>query len=93
LDFKEWAKEVKRHAKDIILFEGTATQKMLPLLRKQHVRPGETVRTMKEALHHAQLAARKGDIVLLSPGCASFGLFKNEFDRGDQFRALVRRFK
>ena len=30
-------------------------------------------------------------IVLLSPGCASFGMFLNEFDRGDRFRALVRR--
>lgn len=29
------------------------------------------------------------DIVLLSPGCASFGLFDNEFDRGNQFRKIV----
>jgi UDP-N-acetylmuramoylalanine--D-glutamate ligase len=28
--------------------------------------------------------------VLLSPGFTSFGMFLNEFDRGDQFRALVR---
>ena len=30
------------------------------------------------------------DVVLLSPGCASFGLFDNEFDRGNQFREVVK---
>jgi len=33
------------------------------------------------------------DIVLLSPGCASFGLFDNEFDRGNQFRDIVKELK
>jgi UDP-N-acetylmuramoylalanine-D-glutamate ligase len=33
--------------------------------------------------------AEPGDVVLLSPGCASFGLFKNEFHRGERFRAVV----
>jgi UDP-N-acetylmuramoylalanine-D-glutamate ligase len=34
-------------------------------------------------------AAAPGDTVLLSPGCASFGMFRNEFDRGEQFRSIV----
>ena len=33
--------------------------------------------------------ARTGDIVLFSPAFASFGMFKNEFDRGEQFMAWV----
>jgi len=33
------------------------------------------------------------DVVLLSPGCASFGLFDNEFDRGNQFREIVKSLK
>ena len=37
----------------------------------------------------ARELATTGDVVLLSPGCASFGMFKNEFERGDQFRELV----
>jgi UDP-N-acetylmuramoylalanine--D-glutamate ligase len=44
---------------------------------------------MSTAVAAARAAARPGSVVLLSPGCASFGLFRDEFDRGDQFRAAV----
>jgi UDP-N-acetylmuramoylalanine--D-glutamate ligase len=35
------------------------------------------------------MGAKRGDVVLLSPGAASFGLFANEFDRGNQFKHVV----
>ena len=47
--------------------------------------------SMKEAVDAAYQLAQKGDTVLLSPCCASFDLFKNYEDRGDQFRESVRR--
>ncbi len=46
-------------------------------------------RSAEEAVKVAQTLARPGDAVLLSPACASFDLFKNYEDRGDQFRAAV----
>ncbi len=47
--------------------------------------------SMQEAVDKAYRLAEKGDTVLLSPCCASFDLFKNYEDRGDQFKECVRR--
>ena len=43
-----------------------------------------------EAVHAAYHFADKGDVVLLSPACASFDLFKNYEDRGLQFKKAVK---
>ena len=44
----------------------------------------------EEAVRKAAEFAESGDVVLLSPCCASFDLFKNYEDRGEQFKAAVR---
>jgi UDP-N-acetylmuramoylalanine--D-glutamate ligase len=44
----------------------------------------------KDAVQSAFHFATKGDVVLLSPACASFDLFKNYEDRGKQFKDAVR---
>lgn len=50
----------------------------------------EDARSMEEAVSAAYRLSEKGDTVLLSPCCASFDLFKNYEDRGEQFKACVR---
>lgn len=49
-----------------------------------------TAASMAEALDLARSVADPGDSILLSPGFASFDLFKNEFDRGRQFNDIVK---
>jgi UDP-N-acetylmuramoylalanine--D-glutamate ligase len=64
--------------------------------RKIHEAFGKTVSTIvntstaAEAVHAAFHFSAKGDVVLLSPACASFDLFKNYEDRGIQFKKAVK---
>jgi UDP-N-acetylmuramoylalanine--D-glutamate ligase len=91
LEFPEWAKVVRRHVKNVVLIDGTATPKIIMALNDEGVRTSDPVRSIGEVLTQAQAHAQKGDVILLSPGCASFGVFINEFDRGDQFRNAVKK--
>jgi UDP-N-acetylmuramoylalanine--D-glutamate ligase len=50
----------------------------------------EACADLATAVARAEKKARPGDVVLLSPACASYDQFRNFEDRGDQFKALVR---
>lgn len=76
--------------KRLVLLKGTGTNKLLPKLREKGIAWTGPFGSLKEALDDAATVAAPGDIVLLSPGCTSFGMFLNEFDRGRQYKALVK---
>jgi len=89
LDFVSLAQELKGMNADLAVLPGNAHDKLTKALNTKKIAYTD-VSTLAEAFKLIVLRATKGDAIVLSPGCASFGLFKNEFNRGDQFRALVK---
>ena len=85
-DFAPLAEPVKKHCKLLILM-GEAKEKMNRALG-EHI---ETylVGTFEEAVLLGFQKSRNNDIVLLSPGCASFDMFKNYEERGYYFKKMV----
>ncbi len=51
-----------------------------------------TASNMIEAIRKARMYSLRNEVVLLAPACASFDLFKNYIDRGDQFRSEVKKY-
>lgn len=92
LEYDEYTKVVKKYVKNLILFKGGASEKIIFSLNKiDKIKfPINLVDNMKKAISIAKDNAKAGDIILLSPGSASFGIFKNEYDRGEQFNKLVK---
>jgi len=92
LNFKDLASAIKKYTKAVVLLDGTATPKLRQkLLVTRYSLPVTLADNMCEAVKTARKFAVRGDVVLLSPAAASFGMFKNEFDRGDQFLREVKK--
>lgn len=75
-----------------ILLIGEIRQKLAEQFASIGVNTKVTVldaKTMDEIVHYATSVAEAGDVILLSPGTASFDMFKDFYDRGDQFRNIV----
>jgi UDP-N-acetylmuramoylalanine--D-glutamate ligase len=73
-----------RACKKVILLAGTGTDKLVPLIPE-----AEIVADMQSAVAKAHAFAEKGDTILFSPAFASFGMFKNEYERNDEFVRAV----
>ena len=95
LDYKNLAKEIQKFVKVLILFNGSASEKIMKELKIVNckLKIENNVSSMKEAVKIASKFSSKNDIILLSPGAASFNMFKNEFDRGGQFNKFVKQLK
>ena len=78
-----------RSVKGVLLLAGTATPRLAAALEAANVHPIGPFDSLEAAVGRAYELAQPGDVVLLSPGCASFGMFVNEFDRGERFRQTV----
>lgn len=88
LNFEGLRPEMQERVKGLVLL-GTDNSKLVKTFSDCVPQIAET-RSMKEAVSAAFNMAEKGDVVLLSPGCASFDLFENYEDRGNQFMHEVK---
>ena len=73
-----------------LVFLGADNTKLKDFFGPMNIRTFDT-HSMKECIEACTSVAQPGDTVLLSPCCASFDLFKNMEDRGEQFKELVRK--
>lgn len=89
LDTRSLIKIIPKYAKKIVLLPGTGTDKLPTKFKTSCIQTN----SLKEAVSQAFSNARRGDTILFSPAFTSFGLFKNEFDRGAQFNKLVQKLK
>ncbi len=92
-DFRKLAREIKKRVRFLVLLDGLATPRLKKEMVKLKFPAGnmETVYDIKDAVGLAKSKAQKGDIILLSTACASFGMFKNYKERGILFKKEVLR--
>jgi len=95
LPLGDWPHLIVQCCRDVVLLKGTGTDELLPALQEEADKLGVpnplrgVFDNFPAALDCAVSLSRPGDILLFSPGFTSFGMFLNEFDRGDKFVAYV----
>ena len=80
-----------RKLRAIILLAGTGSDKLRRLLAEAGVSFHGPFDNLDKAVICAVSSAQSGDNIALSPGCASFGMFLNEFDRGKKWKESVKK--
>ena len=86
------AREIKKNVKYCLLFKGQGSNELITALSKlkyKQTKIKTNFSSMNAIIKEAVSIAKKGDIILLSPGFASFSNFVNEFDRGERFKKEV----
>jgi len=89
-DFSVLAEGIREHAKELIVM-GEAAESIRSALGR--LLPTKSAASMEDAVKAAQQDADPQDVVLLSPGCASFDWYSNYAQRGDDFRRAVDKIK
>ena len=87
--FDEWADKFEGKIKCLVLL-GQTSEKIADTVRAKGFENIIFTKSLEEAVEQSVKNAEPGDTVLLSPACASWGMFKNYEERGDKFKELVK---
>lgn len=90
-DYEDWIRAFDGKVKKLVLLGQTA-EKIASTAHKLGFEDTILVDTFEEAVKTCARYAKPGDAVLLSPACASWGMFKNYEERGDKFKEFVQHF-
>lgn len=88
--YEEWIQAFDGKVKKLVLL-GATREKIDETARRLGFTDTILVDTLEEAVEACVKHAKSGDAVLLSPACASWGMFQNYEERGDKFKELVNR--
>lgn len=88
LDMSKLVEEIPKLCKAVFLLPGTGTEKLRITNHESKIMIKHQD-TLKKCVEESIKIAKKGDVILFSPAFASFGMFKNEYDRGEQFMKIV----
>jgi len=90
-DFTRLGKTISeaKNIKAVILI-GSMAERIDRAILNRHLRILRNLSNMSEIVKSANSLAGSGDVVVMSPACASFDMFKSYKDRGDQFKACVK---
>ncbi|BBF43009.1 UDP-N-acetylmuramoylalanine--D-glutamate ligase [Lachnospiraceae bacterium KM106-2] len=90
--YEEWIASFGDKVRYLVLL-GQTKDKIAKTAKKMGFSNIVMVETLKEAVEESTKLANKGDSILLSPACASWGMFKNFEERGDMFKQYVNELK
>jgi UDP-N-acetylmuramoylalanine--D-glutamate ligase len=85
LDMSSLLYKISTTCKRVICLPGTGTTRITPFMQDYSIYD-----SIDAAVHEAIQSAGVGDVILFSPAFASFGMFKNEYHRNDQFMNIIK---
>lgn len=88
-EYKQLSKYIEKNILYTFLFTGSSTEKIISGFNK-NFKDFQKINSMRKAILCAKTKAKPNDIIVLSPASASFGIFKNEYERSDLFLKYIK---
>jgi len=93
MDFEPLIEEIEKNNIRHICLIGKTKEKIKGLLERRRIFNFSSCNTLEDVVETGMRYAKKGDIILFSPACASFDMFNNYKERGEKFKEIVYKWK